>query len=120
MEPGKRLRRLRQRKGMTQADLAALLGVTEFTVCRYENGRIAMPIEAIRKAAEVFDACPAFFLDDAGCELGRDAELVDLMRRADRLDDQGRELVKKTLRALLDSLPPPGRRDAGGGGEKEP
>jgi len=90
---------------MTQAQLARELGVTEFTVCRYENGRIDMPPTAIKRAAAVFDACPAYFLDETGCTFGRDRELVEIMRRADRLPAESREVVKRTLRALLASLP---------------
>ena len=89
---------------MTQAQLAEKLGVTGFTVCRYENGQIAMPIETIRRAALIFDSCPAYFLADHRCEFGRDQELVHLLRRADHLEEAQREVVKQTLRALLDSM----------------
>lgn len=98
------LRKLRQEQKMTQAQLGEILGVTEFTVCRYENGQISMPVGAIRRAAAVFDACPAYFVDDTRCTLGQDWELVELFRRADRLSVAQRETVKLTLRALLDSL----------------
>ena len=109
MTPGEILRKLRQAKRMTQAQLARELGVSEFTVCRYETGRLKMSAETIRKAAAVFDACPVYFLEGTHCLFGTDAELVDLLRRADRLPQAQRETVKRTLRALLDSLenPPP-------------
>ena len=105
MDPGQRLRSLRQQRKITQGQLADRLGVTEFTVCRYENGQIAMPVESIKRAAAVFDACPVYFLDDNRCEFGRDPELVDLLRRADRLNEEQRTMIKRTLHALLDSLP---------------
>ena len=115
MQPGQRLRSLRQQHRLTQGQLAERLGVTEYTVCRYENGQITMPIEAIKRAAAVFDACPAYFLDDVGCKLGQDHELVEVFRWADRLDHAQRDVVKRTLRALLtsmtenkDALEPPG------------
>ena len=75
---------------MTQAQLARELGVSEFTVCRYENGRLKMSAEAIRRAAAVFDACPVYFLEGTRCTLGSDAELVELFRRAERLEEQRR------------------------------
>lgn len=105
MQSGQRLRELRLARKMTQAQLARELGVTEFTVCRYENGQIGMPTEAIKRAAALFDACPAYFLADAGCTFGRDRELVEIFRRADRLPDGPRAVIKRTLSALLDSLP---------------
>ncbi len=108
MEAGQRLRSLRQQHKMTQGQLAEKLSVTEFTVCRYENGRITMPVEAIKRAAAVFDVCPSYFVDDTRCALGQDPELVDIFRRADRLGEGPREVVKRTLRALLDSFPEPG------------
>ncbi|MGQ9780269.1 MAG: helix-turn-helix transcriptional regulator [Bacillota bacterium] len=107
VKPGQILRKLRQEKKMTQAQLARELGVSEFTVCRYETGRLKMSAEAIRKAAAVFDACPVYFLEGTHCTLGADAELVDLFRRADRLAPAQRETVKRTLKALLDSFAPP-------------
>ena len=105
MQSGQRLRELRLERKMTQAQLARELGVTEFTVCRYENGRIDMSPEAIRRAAAVFDACPVYFLDDAGCTFGQDRELVEIFRRADRLPAGARKTIKHTLRALMESLP---------------
>ena len=89
---------------MTQAQLARKLGVTEFTVCRYENGRIAMPAAIIRRAAMIFEACPAYFLDETLCTLGADLELLDLFHRAERLGEEQRNTIKRTLHALLDSL----------------
>ena len=98
---------------MTQAQLARELGVSEFTVCRYENGRLKMSAEAIRRAAAVFDACPVYFLEGTRCSLGSDAELVELFRRAERLEAGQRETIKRTLKALLDSLAePPGPRQS--------
>ena len=104
MESGKRLRALRRENNMTQAQLAEKLGVTEFTVCRYENGRIAMPIEAIKKAAAVFDACPAYFIGGVDCKVLADQDLMAVFLRAEKLDAAKRTLIKQTVKAMLDSL----------------
>lgn len=104
MHSGQRLRSLRQQHRLTQGQLAEKLGVTEFTVCRYENGQITMPIEAIKRAAAVFGACPAYFLDESGCQLGQDQELIEVFRWVDRLDQAKRDVVIRTLRALLTSM----------------
>ena len=104
MNAGQRLKEIRERYQMTQAQLAAKLGVSEFTVCRYENGQIALSTKAIKKITAIFDTCPGYFLADGRCGLGRDLELIDVFRRADRLNDAQRALVKNTLHALLASL----------------
>jgi transcriptional regulator with XRE-family HTH domain len=47
-----RLREIRQRKLLTQAELAALAGTTEATVNRLENGLQQPRISTVRKLAE--------------------------------------------------------------------
>lgn len=40
---GQYLRRARKRMGLTQGQMAAALGVSGVTVCRWESGRVKMP-----------------------------------------------------------------------------
>lgn len=56
-----RLRALRQRAGITQADLALRLGTTQSAVARMEAGQRRMSLSTVRRVAEA---------------LGCDAELV--------------------------------------------
>jgi len=52
--PGKRLAILRTQKGLTQAELAKILGVSRTTVADYERGRIHLNDETLIKLAFLF------------------------------------------------------------------
>jgi transcriptional regulator with XRE-family HTH domain len=54
-----RLRELRERALLTQADLAAKSGVSEVTINRVERGRHEPRISTARKLAEALGAKPA-------------------------------------------------------------
>src|SRR5699024_2711685 len=54
-EVGKRLRTLRESLSLSQAKLAELLGITQSSLNRYENGQSTPTVELFRKYAEFFD-----------------------------------------------------------------
>lgn len=75
-----RVRELRRRSGMTQAQLAKLIRVTQQAVGLWENGKVAPHGETVRKLARVFSV-PA---DDL---LGLDnGKYVTLEMRVERLE----------------------------------
>ncbi|QTE74768.1 helix-turn-helix transcriptional regulator [Clostridiales bacterium FE2010] len=54
-EIGKRLRNLREGIGVSQEKLAKMLGTTQSSINRYENGQTEPPVELLRKYADMFD-----------------------------------------------------------------
>lgn len=54
-EIGKRLRALRESLSLSQAKLAELLGITQSSLNRYENGQSTPTVEVFRKYADFFD-----------------------------------------------------------------
>ena len=54
-EVGKRLRALRESLSLSQAKLAELLGITQSSLNRYENGQSTPTVEVFRKYADFFD-----------------------------------------------------------------
>ena len=54
-EIGKRLRALRESLSLSQAKLAELLGITQSSLNRYENGQATPTVELLRKYADYFD-----------------------------------------------------------------
>ena len=54
-EVAQRLKSLRESVGVSQAKLAALMGVTQASVNRYENGQSSPPLKILRWYADFFD-----------------------------------------------------------------
>ena len=55
IEVGKRLRALREGVGLPQVKLAEILGTTQSSLNRYENGQSTPSVELLRKYADYFD-----------------------------------------------------------------
>ena len=53
-EVGARLKEWRLKKGLTQQDLAQLLGVSRSTIASWEIGRTEIPYEALKKLKDRF------------------------------------------------------------------
>lgn len=60
-EIGKRLRNLREGIGVSQEKLAKMLGTTQSSINRYENGQTEPPVELFRKSnlCGLLGRCPA-------------------------------------------------------------
>ena len=54
-EVAQRLKSLRESVGLSQAQLAALMGATQASVNRYENGQSSPPLKILRWYADFFD-----------------------------------------------------------------
>ena len=63
MSKGEVIKKLRTQNGMTQDDLASLLGTTKQTIYKYENGIITnIPSDKIKKMADIFHVSPLVFM----------------------------------------------------------
>lgn len=56
-----RLKGLRAEKGMTQADMAQLLGMTTVTYRRKENGQRSFTLQDVAKAQQVLGIDPQYY-----------------------------------------------------------
>ena len=59
---GSKLRELRKKRGISQEDLAKVLGVTKSTISKYELGQREPDINAILKISEQFGASVEYLL----------------------------------------------------------
>jgi repressor LexA len=59
----KRLAELRKKKGLTQEDLAELLGVTRVTVARWETGKLVPSTSSILKLSKALGVSPSYFFE---------------------------------------------------------
>lgn len=63
MSVGATIKKLRQDKGMTQAELGGLLGVKKAAVQKWESGQVQnLKHETIKKLCEVFGKNPSVFI----------------------------------------------------------
>ena len=60
---GQRIKMLRRRKHLKQAQMAQLLGKSLRTVQKYETGEIEVSISVVRQLAQILDSTPAYILD---------------------------------------------------------
>lgn len=92
------IRRLRKAKGLTQNELANLVGVTESAVNQYENGKRRPKYEILLRLGEVLE-CPV-------AEITGEKELEDLgftalerviIQKYRTLDEYGKRAVEAVL-----------------------
>jgi len=60
----KRLADLRRKKGLTQEELAELLGVSRVTVARWETGKLVPGTSSIMKLSDVLGVPPSYFFEE--------------------------------------------------------
>ncbi|WP_083280334.1 helix-turn-helix domain-containing protein [Pseudomonas citronellolis] len=58
---GKKIKALRQAKGLTQVELAEAAGYDPITISRFERGEYAPGLDALETLGQVFDASVADF-----------------------------------------------------------
>ena len=57
-----RLKELRRAKGLTQEEIARLLGVQKAAICKYETGRVAIPPDTLVVLCDFFGVTADYML----------------------------------------------------------
>ncbi|MCQ2387889.1 MAG: helix-turn-helix domain-containing protein [Clostridia bacterium] len=103
----KKIRELRQEKGLTQNELAQILGVNQTAIGKYERGELEPDIEKLKVLSNFFDVTVDYILeleDDFGVR-SSNAELSseewDIVRSYRSLNPACKDLIKSTLGTLL-------------------
>ena len=69
MNFGEKIKELRKKRGFSQAELAEKIGVTQKTICNYENGtRFPKGQKIINGFADIFDVSIDYLLDDTSID----------------------------------------------------
>ena len=93
------IKKLRQLRGMTQKDLATLLGIKQQTICKYENTCSDISLHILRKLSYIFKVPIDALIDEEmdiidyikneGSNLSiLEKKIIDMIKRLD-----GRKLV---------------------------
>lgn len=95
---GEKIRELRKARSLTQADLAARIGVQQSDLCRMEIGEYRVSLDILMKILGIFGMNIGEFFKEPEDAQGWEHEAISLIRRLDR---RGREEVLSFLRFKL-------------------
>lgn len=105
------IRQARKAKGLTQKELADLLGCSHTTISKYEQGEIEnMPRPRMRQLAEILEVSPAILFDlpEIKNESGISAELSstkqELLDLVTDLSETEAAILLASLRSALEKL----------------
>lgn len=114
MTKGERIKELRERKKLTQEELARLLDTTKQTISKYEKGIVTnIPSDRIESMAKILDSTPEYILGwekvqqkndtlaDVIIRLRTDSEFFSLVETLNELDGEKISGVKQMLTAFL-------------------
>ena len=100
MRPANRLRDLRKRAGLTQAQLANLTGVSQPAISQIENDETPMTVDHMRTFARIFGCTPADLLGDQdNPDRLTDDERALLEQYRSAADDQ-QEIIRRVAEPL--------------------
>jgi|TARA_B110000261_G_C13062213_1_gene348668 transcriptional regulator with XRE-family HTH domain len=100
-----RLKDLRKKKGLSQAELADNIEVHFTQISRYERGETKPNAEAISKLAKTLSTTVDFLMngttDDLVQETGLDKEIVARFKKVQELSKENKETVLSLLDAFI-------------------
>ena len=99
MALGSKIVALRKAKGLSQADLAAQLGVHKNELGRYERGEATPSIDVARKIADLLNVSLDFLIGKVYQQIDRD--IVDKVVSIQKLSKEERERIILRLMRLL-------------------
>jgi len=100
---GEALRKARQQRRMTQAQVADALGLPRTAVVQIESGNRALKTEELLRLAEFFGCSPQELLDVSGAEPDEDEDQGEIGRLLDALPAFPDQSSEKAFRDVLDS-----------------
>ena len=103
---GQKLAALRKQRGLTQAELAEMLGVRQQTVTTYERRTENPSLELIQRLAMFFQVHPSELVDDATVpepkrKTGKKSALDEAIEHARKLPSQKQRIVASLIEAYV-------------------
>lgn len=104
IETGMHIRECRKKAGISQEELAEVIGVNNNTIYRAENGMFAVGIDTLFAIADVLEVsllelCPEHFANNK-----RRNELSELEFQFKRLNEENKQVVYETMKILMNML----------------
>lgn len=101
-----RLRELREKKGLSQSEVAKFLGISRPAYVKYETGN-SRPVRKLKELCALFNVSSDYILGTEGDEQSvpkysaDEEKLIEIYRK---LDDRGKQSVLRTADGELDML----------------
>lgn len=108
-----RLKEVRKSKGLTQQDVAKYVGISQNNYSYWENGKVKIDNDSIKKLADLFNVSVDYLLGrDTPTPAPTDNTITEERLRAlgidtdklENLSDEQLSVIRTTLTALLDSF----------------
>ena len=100
-----RLKELRKKKGIAQADLANMIGVHFTQVSRYERGETKPNAEAAAKLSKTLDTTVDYLMngtmDDLLKDTGLEKDLVNRFKQVQLMTQQDKETILSLMDAYI-------------------
>lgn len=101
MKMGERLKLLREKKGLTQKQLADIIGVSDRVYAYYEQDRFPKDESILKSLARALDTTVSFLLGEDSIEK---SQFTVLARSAETLSQEDRDQLYQIFNATLDSF----------------
>jgi transcriptional regulator with XRE-family HTH domain len=91
---GKRVRAIREKRGMTQKALATLVHLTRTSITNIERGNQKLLVHTLVDIAKALNVLPGALLASKDAEVGNAAEFEELIKDMPRIE---RDWIKATI-----------------------
>ena len=102
VETGEKIRALRESRGMSQEQLAELVGVSKNSISRYETGTADMKSSVLFEISKVLDTTPNELASDKYCFHNEIA--VNLTDIIEGLGEEKQRIIYLTIKSLAEAL----------------
>lgn len=104
VETGEKIRALRESKGMSQEQLAALLGVNKNSISRYENGQMEMGINVLYSLSDIFNVAPNTLSPSRFCKEVDSIRFDEIRELFEQLNESNSEVAYITNITMLKAM----------------
>ncbi|WP_105617505.1 helix-turn-helix domain-containing protein [Vallitalea okinawensis] len=96
-----RLKQLRESKGISQAELATMLNITQQAISAYENHKRQPDIDTLKKLSKFFEVDIDYILNNNFSYNQLTPIKKKLLEDFDRLNEEQQEYILKTFEIIL-------------------
>ena len=105
MTIGDRIKKLRNTKKLTQAQLAETVGVTYIQIGRYEKLKSNPSADVLQRLAEALDTTTDYLMNGTSEQIAAgkvtDRDLINLFKDVEQLSSEDQQMIKIFLDAII-------------------